>query len=142
MRDVLNTIKKENGFVAAVITADATGITIDRQGFGVCGADVVLGNSGDTLSGSVYVELEAQESVDDSTWTACADASIMNAVTGTNTGTFAVVNAPAEDSTVFSVQYRGGKRYFRVVANVTGTHTNGIPFGVVNWKGEATYKPV
>lgn len=91
---------------------------------------VDLGNSGDTLSGSVKIELEVQHSDDDSTWVACADTDITGAVAGTNTGTYAVIDAPAEDSAIFTTEYIGGKAYTRTVLNVTGTHTNGTPISV------------
>jgi tRNA G37 N-methylase Trm5 len=87
-----------------------------------------VGDSGDTLSGSVMVELELEESDDNTTYTDCANAALENAttgatgaVTGTNLGTFAVIDAPTEDSAMFYVRYVGSKRYSRVVVNKTGT---------------------
>ena len=86
--------------------------------------------------------MEVQESDDDSTYTAVADADLSDSVTGTNTGTFAVIDDAAEDDAVYSTKYIGNKRYVKVVANLTGTHTNGTPLGCVALKGGNNYRPV
>jgi hypothetical protein len=111
----------------AVKTADGNGTGVDLRGYTRALILCEMGNSGDTLSGSLYTDIEVEESDDNSTFTDVADADLQTSVTGTNTGTFAHVDAPAEDSTVFMTTYNGTKRYIRVVVNVTGTHSNGTP---------------
>lgn len=120
-------------------TSDVTSAAIDLAGFRDVNIAVLVGESGDSLSGSLKVELEVQESDDDSTYTACANADITNAVTGTNTGTFAVIDAAAEDDAVYQTKYLGDKQYVKVVANLTGTHTNGIPLGAIAIKAGERY---
>lgn len=124
-----------------VATADVTSEALDLAGFTDANIAVLVGESGDTLSGSVKIELELQESDDDSTYTAVADADITNAVTGTNTGTFAVIDAAAEDDATYQTKYLGDKQYLKVVANLTGTHTNGTPLGAVAFKSGENYLP-
>lgn len=92
---------------------------------------VHVGNSGDTLSSSVYIEVEIEESDDNSTFTDVADADLDAYVNGTNDGCIAKIDAPTEDSLVLEVEYHGTKRYVRPVINVTGTHTNGTPISAV-----------
>ena len=116
-------------FIAQTATGDVTGATCDLKDYDGCEIVVNVGNSGDTLSGSVYIELEVETSDDGSTWADAADADLSSSVTGTNTGTFAKIDAPAEDSAIFTVSYLGRERYVRVIANLTGTHTNGCPIG-------------
>ena len=126
----------------AVTSIDVLSTVVDMAGFRDVTALVSVGESGDTLSGTVYVELEMQESDDDSTYTACADADITNAVTGsTNTGTFALIDAAAEDDAVYASMYLGSKQYVKVNINVTGTHTNGIPVGVLAVQSGENYLP-
>lgn len=122
----------------AVRTADANATGVDGRGYASVIHQVHMGASGDTLSGSVYVEYELEHSDDNSSWSDCADTDLQNpdtgesgAVTGNNTGTFAKVDDAAEDSTLLAIRYVGTKRYSRVVVNVTGTHTNGFPVGAV-----------
>lgn len=124
-----------------VATADVTSEALDLAGFTDANIAVLVGESGDTLSGSVKIELELQESDDDSTYTAVADADITNAVTGTNVGTFAVIDDGAEDDATYQTKYLGDKQYLKVVANLTGTHTNGTPLGAVAFKSGENYLP-
>ena len=125
-----------------VVTADFNSASIDTQNFESLMLAASIGLSGDTLSGSVKIEMEVEESVDDSVWTDVANADLMQFVTGTNVGTFALIDAAAEDETVYITGYKGSKRYVRVVGNVTGTHTNGTPIGVVALRGDPHVGPV
>ena len=131
IRDYASDLKKVKALSNAVLTADATGATVDAFGYETVAITAIVGASGDTLSGSVYVELELEHSDDNSSWADCANADIKTAITGTNTGTFAKIDDAAEDDAIYSVQYVGGRRYVRIVANLTGTHTNGIPVAAV-----------
>ncbi|MCU0589866.1 MAG: hypothetical protein MUC33_01380 [Desulfobacterales bacterium] len=106
---------------------DTNCTSVDGRGFKEVVHVVHLGDSGDTLSGSVKVECELEESDDNSSFTAVPAAKLTNAVSGANTGCFGLIDAPTEDSQFYWTEYRGSKRYTRVVLNFTGTHTSGIP---------------
>lgn len=142
MRDLKNSLKLTKILTPAVRTADANGAGVDLQGYGSCMLMGILGAAGDTLSGSVKIEFEVEHSDDNSTFTDCADTDILDAVTGTNTGCFAVVDASGEADTVYKTSYVGGKRYVRVVANVTGTHSTGTPSSVYAVLGHPLAAPV
>lgn len=126
LRDVDHGASAAQSLDPIIITADKNGDTVDLQGYESALIVLNTGISGDTLSGTVYVEYEVEESDDDSVWTDVADKDLTRTVTGNNTGTIAKIDDPAEDDAVHISSYIGGKRYIRVVANVTGTHTNGI----------------
>lgn len=135
--------------ILSLSTTDINCTGVDGAGYESVVHAVMVGDSGDTLSGSLMVELELEESDDDSTYTDCANASLMNpatgatgAVTGTNLGTFAVIDAPTEDSLMVFVRYVGEKRYSRVVVNKTGTHTNGIEIGAFAMRARPKVLPV
>ena len=123
-------------------TIDIDSASVDTQGFDSLSLVVNIGESGDTLSGSVYIEVEVEESVDDSVWTDVADADLTNFVAGTNDGTIAKIDAAAEDDVVVTTGYTGSKRYVRVVINVTGTHTNGFPWAATAINGHPHQSPV
>jgi len=134
-KDFIHEQVTAKSLVAAIPTVDANGATVDLQGFrGGCLFTGYIGTSLDSLSGSVKVELEVEESEDDSAWTDVADADLSDYVAGTNDGCFALVDDAAEDDAVFQTLYKGGKRYCRAVLNVTGTHTNGTPITVISQK--------
>ena len=141
-RDFEDNIKITQVVDPVVITADANGASVDLLGYKGVTFVANVGESGDTLSTSVYVELELEDSADDSTFADCADAEVTNSVTGNNTGTFAKIDAAAEDDAFYETTYKGAARYVRPVINVSGTHTNGIPISITAFRFGATYKPV
>ena len=135
--------------VNSASTTDHNCTAVDGRGCESVVHVVAVGNSGDTLSGSVKIELELEESDDNSSWDDCEDADLRNpdtgasaAVTGTNPGTFAVIDDGTEDTTLFAVRYVGGRRYSRVVVNKTGTHTNGTPVAVLGFRARPTTLPL
>lgn len=115
----------------ATITAVTNSASVDLKSHQNALFAVAVGESGDTLSASVKIELELEESDDDITFTDVADADMLGEVSGTNDGCFAVIDAADEDDAVYTAQYHGSKRYVRAVINVTGTHTNGTPIGII-----------
>tara|TARA_R110000823_G_scaffold236856_1_gene362476 strand:+ start:676 stop:1101 length:426 start_codon:yes stop_codon:yes gene_type:complete len=127
------------GSIALTATAGFTSAACDLLNHDGSLLIVNMGNSGDTLSASVYWELEVEDSPDNSTWTDVSDYLITGAVTGSNTGTFAKVDAAAEDSRIFTTAYLGRQRYVRIVVNKTGTHTNGTPISSTFVRTRARY---
>lgn len=140
--DLSNNLKVTSLSLAAVRNADLNSTAVDMQGYESVTFLVAMGNSADTLSTTNKIELEVEESDDNSAFTDCANADIVTAVTATNTGTFLLVDDPAEDSNVFKVGYIGNKRYVRVVVNFSGTHTTGTPMAIVAVQGNPNYAPV
>jgi hypothetical protein len=131
LRDFESNLKHDQLVDPVVLTASADGASIDMKDYRHAAFYALVGESGDTLSGSVYLELELEHSDDDSTFADCTDAMVTNSVTGNNTGTFGKVDAAAEDDALFMAEYKGNKRYVRPVISLTGTHTNGVPVAIV-----------
>ena len=122
----------------AVVTADTNGTGVDLAGFEAAEIVFSIGESADTLSGSVYLELEVEDSPDNSVWTNCGAADLLDAEAA---GLAATIDAAAEDDVVVKVGYVGGQRYVRPVINVTGTHTNGTPLAACVIKGKPRHAP-
>ncbi|WP_337187579.1 hypothetical protein [Phenylobacterium sp.] len=122
--------------------ADANSTGMDLRDADSAALLFTVGANGDTLSGSVYIELEVEESDDNSTWNDVANLDLTNYATGTtNTGTAAKIVANAGAANSYLVGYKGNKRYIRGVVNITGTHTTGTPVGVVGLRGNNHYQP-
>ena len=141
-KDTISNLQTSVAMGSEVLNTSEDGDDIDRSGAG--GGVMIQANvgvSGDTLSGSVMVELEVEESVDGITYTDVADTDLSSSVTGTNTGTFAVIDDPAEDDMEYKTEYRGSQPFCRMVANLTGTHTNGIPIGAMALTGVPNIAP-
>ena len=128
MRDLFHNLKetqtrKAEG--AVKVTENFTGV--DHQGFHAVDHVVQLGESLDTLSGSVFIQLILQDSDDNITYAPVTDANDVLGLSVDSSGIFALIDDPAEDGKAFVIGYRGIKRFSRVRAVFTGTHTNGIP---------------
>lgn len=117
------------------VTTDTASGYVDMLGFNSCMFVVSVGASGDTLSSSVKIELEVQEGDATNSFAAAPDTAVRTAITGTATGTFALIDAATEDDAVYTCQYVGNKRYAKVNINVTGTHTSGTPIAVLAVQG-------
>jgi len=131
LHDFINNFKVVQVIDPATHTADVDGDSVDLLHYSGVTFLALVGESGDTLSGSVKVELEVEDSDDDSSFSDVADADLQNYVAGTNDGCFGVIDAAAEDDAVYKGTYKGSSRYARPVINLVGTHTNGIPIGIV-----------
>ncbi len=145
MRDLLNNLKLVKMLTPIVGNNDTEGTpaaSIDRRGYDGCLAVAMIGVSGDTLSGSVKVDVVAQESDDDSTFTAISNANDLIGATPDANGIIATIDDAAEDDVIVKCGYRGSKRYFRLLLDFTGTHTNGVPVAMLGIAGLPAQLPV
>ena len=131
MQDLSNNIEIGNSIINAVKTAGANGTGIDLQGFEEATAVVSVGAEGDTLSGSIYFEVSLEHSDDDTTYTDCVQADVVNGTIAAG-GIWLKLDGTAggnPDTTggQWQLGYVGGKRYVRLVLAKTGTHSNGTP---------------
>ena len=146
MQDLSNNIGLGNSIINAVKTAGANGTGIDLQGFEEATAVVSVGAEGDTLSGSLYFEVSLEHSDDDSTYTDCVQADIVNGTIAAG-GIFLKLDGTAggdPDTTggQWQVGYVGGKRYVRLVLAKTGTHSTGTPISGMIVKSRPRNAPV
>jgi len=117
-------------------TSEGTGVGVDLAGFEGALLLALIGVSGDTLSGSVYLTVSFQESdVLGSGYTDIAAADLLG---GANN---VVIDAAAEDEVVIQRGYIGIKQYARPLVTFTGTHTNGTPISAVVIKGRPAHGP-
>lgn len=142
-RDLYNLIKVEDSLHAAVRTSDTLSNAIDMAGFESLTTLVQVGAAGDTLSGTDKIELELMESFDGgSTYSQVAASDILGAVTGTNTGCFAVITSSGGCNTTYKAGYIGSAEFVKVNINFSGTHSTGTSVGVVAVKSHSHIKPV
>ena len=136
MRDLYRNILVTQHLNPINSTAVRTSTTIDLQGYNSANVLFAMGQSGDTLSGSIYWTLKLTHSDDDSSY---SDVTLVDLNNPTQT---VVVNSSSLDRTVYGFGYTGSKRYLRAVATPTGTHSVGTPIGMLALRGTAAYAPV
>ena len=136
MKDLYHNVAVQLALNPQVSTTTKTSSAIDLQGFDAATVLVVLGATGDTLSGSIYWTLKLQHSDNDSLYEDVAVGLLLNGA-----ATY-VVDANSKDEAVFSFGYSGGRRYLKAVATPTGSHATGTPIGMLALKGLASIAPV
>jgi hypothetical protein len=134
-KDLHNNIKVQQDLDPVTLTASVNTTGLDNRGFGSVEHIVNVGESGDTLSGTVYWTFTLEDSADNSTFATAADADILGT---SSTGVIGTIDAAAEDDTHIRVGYIGDKRYTRVAIAATGTHTNGTPMAASGVLGNPT----
>lgn len=131
MIDIANNSAVSQLVDPATLTATTNSTGLDLQFDNGAMLITNIGESGDTLSGSVYWTLILQDSTDDSTYSAVTTASYVTyGSVNSSTGVFATIDAAAEDDSVHTIGYVGPNRYVRVAITKTGTHSNGTPMSV------------
>lgn len=112
MLGVIKTASVVQSLVPAARTASADGAGVDLAGFERA---LVVVSSGTITDGTHTIEV--QESDDNSSFSAVADADLE--------GTEPAI-AAANDDTVWELGYVGTKRYIRAVVTVAGATTGGV----------------
>jgi hypothetical protein len=137
MKDLYHNVLVTQASLPATRTTTLTSDSIDVQGFNSLSVLFALGQTGDTLSGSIKWTLKLTHSdVEASGYT---DVPAADLISGAAT---VVVDANSLDEAVYSFGYGGGKRYVKAVATATGTHSNGTPMAVLAMRGSPAYSPV
>lgn len=127
--DIVNDISAVQSLTPAARTAAANGTGVDLTGYN--GAAVIIA-AGTITDGTLYT-FEVQESDDNASFTAVADADLI--------GTEPAL-AAADDNAVREVGYKGNKRYLRVaLAAVTGAPATGGVFSAVVVRGKPRRYP-
>ena len=135
MRDLSNNIVGVASIAPVVLASDTDGTGVDLQGFESATVVLSVGIEGVTLSTTIKIEFELEESTDNSTFT---DVTSATSVTETSVGTgglFFTADGNADIPAVTTIGYVGGARYIRVVANFSGTHGTGTPISATVIKG-------
>lgn len=126
--------------VKCTATSHATGIGVDRSGYGEALMVIHVGIGLTALSGSIYWTFTFEESDTlGSGYTTIADADLEG---GTTDKGVVVIDDPTEDEQTITRAYRGSKKYVRMLGTLTGTNTNGTPIGMFVILAQPNHVPV
>ena len=148
MKDLASKVAISPIFGPVTLSADATAVVVDRQGFESILFHLGIGIGGITFDGSNYIEFTLQHSDDNSTYTDVALTDLVgddipaSIVVGQNSASCIkrLVAAHAA-AAVYEIGYIGGKRYLRADVEFTGTHGTGTPICWSVIKGNASLQP-
>ncbi len=134
MKDLHSIIDVAELIAAATLTADNTPAAVDLLGFESAEILLSIGAGGITFTSTNKIEFVLTHSDDNSTYTNVTAADLLGVSSVTNGIVKSLVEAHATaDVTRFG--YRGGKRYLKLLADFSGTHSTGTPIGAVVVKG-------
>lgn len=137
MKNLSNSIKKTLLLNPDTYMSSSNSTALDIKGFNSNEMVIIVGLSGDSLSSSLHWDFKLQES--DSSSSGFSDVSSSDLFGSSSTIT---VDSSSEDEKSYSFNYKGEKRYIRLVSTATGTHTNGTALAVVALQSDADNQPV
>ncbi len=150
MKDQCNDLKVVSVITPQVeTTTDLTGADVDRAGFESVTYVISVGAEGDTLSGSVKLDVKLYESdtatpASSGAVVAAADVIVpkdQSVVLDGTSGIVLTVDANAEAPVLVKLGYKGEKRYTTLVADETG-FTNGLAVAAIAILGNGAQRPV
>lgn len=136
MRDLVDNIGVSQILNPVNATTTRISNSVDRQGYNSLLMVVNVGQSLDTLSGSIYWTIKPQHSDDNSSFSDCATDDVQGGVASY------VVNSSSLDRAAYKFGYKGSKRYVRITAVNTGTHTNGTTYAATALRSNPAVAPV
>lgn len=140
-KDPLGMLKPLEIMPPLVTDADNTPAAIDMLGYSSALILIHVGIGGITFTSSNKVEFKLTHSDDDSTYVAVTDADVSGVTTASGGIVKSLVAAHAAAS-LTAVAYKGGKRYLKLLADFSGTHSTGTPMAATIIKMGATTLPV
>ena len=135
MKDLHSIIDVAELIAAATYSADNTPAAVDLLGFESAEILLSIGVGGTTFTSSNKIEFVLTHSDDGSSYSAVTADDLLG-VSSVTSGIVKSLVAAHSTADVTRFGYRGGKRYLKLLADFTGTHTaGGTPIGAVVVKG-------
>lgn len=142
MRDLLHNVGIVGAIAPAVLDADNTPAAIDLLGFDSAVVVLHVGVGGITFTTSNKIEFKLTHSDDDVSYTAVALEDVLGLTSVGSGGIIHALTAAHAAPSVKKVGYVGGKRYLKLLADFSGTHSTGTPISATVIKGHAASRPV
>ena len=131
MNNMFEVVVPKKMTIPATKTSTVMSDPVDKSGYAGAMFCVFYGNSGDTLSGTTKWDCKLQScSTQSGTYSDVADADVESNLSSQD-NSFGLVDAPADDSEIYCISYKGDDDWVKVVCTATGTHTYGTPFGIL-----------
>lgn len=129
--DVHSDIGAKIAIVPAVLAADNTPPAVDLDGFAAAEILLTVGVGGITFTGANKVEFKLTHSGDDNVYTAVTAEDVLGVEAVGEGGIIFALTAAHAAAAAYRFGYIGGKRYFKLLADFSGTHGSGTPISAV-----------
>lgn len=141
MKDIYSNVAVVEAIAPAVYTADNTPGAIDLAGYNAAMISLHIGVGGITFSSTNKIEFVLTHSDDNSTY-ANVTADDLLGVDSVSGGIVKALVAAQAAADVTRIGYKGGKRYLKLLADFSGTHSTGTPIEAVVILGHPEIYPV
>lgn len=141
MKDIHSGMTAAVAIGAAVLSADNTPPAIDMLGYDAAEIILAIGIGGITFSGTNKIEFKLTHSDDDSTYTAVELKDVLGVASVGSGGIIKTLNSEHAAAAVYRFGYKGGKRYWKLLADFSGTHGTGTPIAAIAIKGRGHDNP-
>jgi hypothetical protein len=138
-RDNFNALEFVQALESQVISgsSDVNGADVDVTGGESVSFVFNVGQTGDTLSGSLNFDVKLQHRVSGGTY---SDVGSSNLIGGSATD-FLTIDDNSEDEALYAVGYSGNLDEVRCVVQLDGTHSSGTEWGAVAVIGDQVREP-
>ncbi|MEO0036686.1 MAG: hypothetical protein RLZZ501_2709 [Pseudomonadota bacterium] len=141
MRDIYSNLGVVEAIAPAVYAADTTPTAIDLAGFNGVMLALHIGVGGITFTAANKIEFILTHSDDDSAYTPVT-ADDVQGVLAVASGIVKALTAAHAASDVTLIGYKGGKRFLKLLADFSGTHSTGTAIAATVIKGYPAQFPV
>lgn len=141
MRDIASNLKVVQVLGPETLSADNTPIAIDRLGYETLMFTFGIGIGGTTFTATNKVEFVMTHSDDDVTYVPVTVDDVQG-VASVTAGIVKSLTAAHAAADISKVGYVGDRRYVKILADFSGTHTAGTPISIAAVLGGARLLPV
>lgn len=141
MRDIVHSLGLTALIAPAVLAADSVPAAADLLGFNSAAIAIHVGAPGITFTGTNKIDFVLTHSDDGVNFTPVEAADVQNADVLAG-GIVATLRAAIAGPTIIKVGYIGDRRYLKLLADFSGTHSTGTAISALLIKGNAVNRPV
>nr|WP_010399410.1 hypothetical protein [Paracoccus sp. TRP] len=141
MKDLHSSLSVAAAINAATLTDDSTPVAIDLRGHD--GAEIILaiGVGGITFTSTNRIEFILTHSDDDSSYEAVTVDDLLGVAAVGEGGIVKALVAAHATAAVYRFGYVGTRRYLKLLAAFSGSHTTGTPVAALVIKGHGQINP-
>lgn len=141
MKDMHSSVSVGSLLPAAAYDADNTPAALDLQGFSACEIVLGIGAGGITFTTNNKVEFKLSHSDDDSDYAAVTVDDILGVESVGTGGIIKSLTAAHATAAFYRFGYIGGKRYLKLLADFSGSHSTPTPLSCAAVRGFAHRGP-